>query len=330
MSVDSSTWTIVLVAALTVLYNMFGRQKPTALCASAVTQAKSNTTEPEPESPSNADDTAESKGLRLLSLNACVLMAGVTFSRDGDDMKDDRLEYILSLALGYDVTVLQEVWGSWWTKRHTQFFSQANDAGLHVVYTPSGATMDSGNVILSRRKVQTYSAHVFVSASGWQRALPNGVLHACIDTGNGAPLHIFTTHLHCNTLPYDSKWNAGAEDIRTAQIAEMTDFLHRTVPEGEHWLATGDFNVVGKSREYRGLADAFGSESLLSPEFPPTFNCDSFLAPPEWRTGDRGIDEFAPVGCLDHIFTTCKVASVRVITDTRDISDHFPVEIVLQ
>ena len=277
--------------------------------------------QPEPESPA---------AIRMLSLNACVLAAGVTFSRDGKDMKDERLECILNWAQEYDVTVLQEVWGSWWTKRHTTFYERANAAGLHVVHTPCGATMDSGNVILTKRNVRSCSAHVFSSAAGWQRALPNGVLHACVDIGNEVPLHVFTTHLHCNTFPYESRWNDGAAEVRAAQIAEMRDFMQRTVPEGELWLATGDFNVVGKSSEYRSLADTFGCESLLAPSFPPTFNCDSFLAPPEWRTGDRGIDEFAPIGCLDHVFTTCDVSSVRVVTDKRDISDHFPVEIIVK
>lgn len=274
--------------------------------------------------------TSESPETRVMSLNACVLTAGFTFSLDGKDMKDSRLDYIIDLSQDYDVIVLQEVWGCRWTRRHVKFYDRARAAGFNVIHTTCGLALDSGNVILSRRSVFGYSSHSFVSSAGWQHVLPNGVLHACVDGGRGAPLHVFTAHLQCDTTPFESILNSGSKAARAAQITEMHDFILRTVPAGERWLVIGDFNVLGKSDEYRGLADTFGRQSLMAPDFPPTFNCFSFLAPPNWRAGDRGVQEFTPLGCVDHAFTNCEVSSSRVITDKKDISDHFPLEVVLK
>jgi len=263
--------------------------------------------------------------LKILSLNACVLASGLGFT--SDDRKDARLAAILDMAADYDVVLLQEVWGARWSSRHTEFYAAALQLGFDVVHTSAGLFLDSGNVILSRVPVLSASSHIFAASAGWQRLLPNAILHACLEPIEGRRLNVFTTHLHTDTVPYASALNAGAVATRAAQVAELASYRAATA-EGP-WLVAGDLNIPGGSAEYDSAASELGQQSLLSPTFPATYDCDSFLAPPGWRTGDPGVAAFKERSCVDHVFTNVPMAFAFVKRQACPPSDHRPLEVGL-
>lgn len=269
---------------------------------------------------------------RVLVLNACILVAGVTFSRAGDDLKEKRLDDILNMARFYDVVILQEVWEClWWRSFVASFYNKAADMGFHVVSTSlcGFGLMNTGNVILSRHIVGGASATCFKATSGWQSTMSNGILHACLMLKSG-PLHVFNTHLQSDSVPYASILNSSSSDTRRDQAKALIDFMNTKNPRKEPWFLAGDFNFGPFSREYNYMRGALRCESLLAPAFSATYNPDSFLAPMGWRAGEKGMSKFeGKQGCIDHIFSSINPdnLNVKVLSTVSTLSDHFPIEV---
>ena len=78
--------------------------------------------------------------LRVCALNMCLLPGGVSFSGswlfDGDDKKKERIDMLLSFLDDYDVILLNEMWGCWWSSYHLDFFKGAADRGFYICATP--------------------------------------------------------------------------------------------------------------------------------------------------------------------------------------------------
>ena len=82
--------------------------------------------------------------LRVAALNMCLLPGGWSFSGryllDGDDKKEERIERLLAMMEDYDVLLLNELWGCWWSSLHTRFFQRATERGFYVCYSRVGAS----------------------------------------------------------------------------------------------------------------------------------------------------------------------------------------------
>lgn len=82
--------------------------------------------------------------LRVAALNMCLLPGGWSFSGryllDGDDKKEERIERLLAMMEDYDVLLLNEMWGCWWSSLHTRFFQRATERGFYVCYSRVGAS----------------------------------------------------------------------------------------------------------------------------------------------------------------------------------------------
>ncbi len=288
---------------------------------------------------------SSSSQIRILSLNMCLLPAGINFSGkclcDGDDRKAERLGKLVNLIDDFDIVLLNELWGSPWSGHHGKFTSEAVGKGFNVVTDPIGAISNTGNMILSRFPLRDASSIIFKSHAGWQSMVPNGVLHATCQLPTGEPLHLFTTHLQCTTAPPDeilppsspiissAAFNHGLLDllekgenvsggkcdtVRKKQLEELKAFMHSVVPTMEDkYLLGGDLNVEGGSPEYAEMTRLFGRQSLCAPDFLPTYNTDSFLTPPGWRDVEYSV-------CLDHMISNLDVQEFTVLQD--DISDH--------
>jgi len=78
--------------------------------------------------------------MRLLVLNMCLLPGGLSFSGswliDGNDKKDERIDMLLANLDHYDVMLLNEMWGCWWSSFHTRFFQLATERGFYVCASP--------------------------------------------------------------------------------------------------------------------------------------------------------------------------------------------------
>ena len=247
--------------------------------------------------------------MKILSLNACILVRGVGFTVN--DKKEQRLKKMLDLFKPYDIVCIQEVWESLWGK-HTAFYNACYNEGWHVAATKVTGLTNTGNVVLSKDLIGEKDWIVFKNSSTWQRLMSNGVLYAKVYTPE--PIHVFNTHLHCDTQPC---LNSGK--VRMKQLRELMDFMRDLIDPDDKWILCGDFNIRAPSGEYDQLESIVNSESLLKKnEFPNTYNYNSFLAPIGWKSEKC---------CIDHIFTNIEIKSCCVL-DKIDLSDHFPVEFI--
>jgi hypothetical protein len=78
--------------------------------------------------------------LRAAAINMCLLPGGLAFSGswllDGDDKKKERIDKLLKLMDDYDVVLLNELWGCWWSSFHTHFYQRAIERGFYVCASP--------------------------------------------------------------------------------------------------------------------------------------------------------------------------------------------------
>jgi len=81
-----------------------------------------------------------SASMRVCALNMCLLPGGFSFSGswlfDGDDKKRERIDMLLAILDDYDVVMLNEMWGCWWSSYHTDFFERASERGFYVCSSP--------------------------------------------------------------------------------------------------------------------------------------------------------------------------------------------------
>jgi endonuclease/exonuclease/phosphatase family metal-dependent hydrolase len=282
--------------------------------------------------------------VRILSLNICLLPAGINFSGkclcDGNDRKAERLRKLADLLDDFDIVLLNEMWGSPWSGHHGRFTATALAKGFNVVTDPIGVVSNTGNMILSRFPLKDASSIIFKSHAGWQSMVPNGVLHATCQMPTGEPLHLFTTHLQCTTAPPQELLppaspsaadavNKGILDllekgevvsgatcdrVRKQQLKEIKAFMDSVIPTNEDkFLLGGDLNIEGGSPEYVEMTRLFGRQSLCAPSFPTTYNTESFLTPPGWRGVEYSV-------CLDHMISNLAVEDFSVLQE--DLSDH--------
>ena len=245
--------------------------------------------------------------MKVLSMNACILVRGLGFTYD--DKKEERISQMLKLFKPYDIVCVQEIWESFWGKQ-TAFYNSCIHRGWFISYSKVTGLTNTGNVILSKYLVEGREWMVFKNTATWQRIMSNGVVYSRIATPE--LLHVFNTHLHCDTQPC---LNSGK--VRHRQLLELAEFMKDIVKPEEKWILCGDFNIRGDSEEYEQLKSIVNADSLLEKiGFPNTYNNESFLAPIGWKKEEC---------CLDHIFTNLEVKNCRVLTEV-DLSDHFPVE----
>ena len=114
----------------------------------------------------------------------------------------------------------------------------------------------TGNVVLSKDLIGEKDWIVFKNSSTWQRLMSNGVLYAKVYTPE--PIHVFNTHLHCDTQPC---LNSGK--VRMKQLRELMDFMRDLIDPDDKWILCGDFNIRAPSGEYDQLESIVNSESLL-------------------------------------------------------------------
>ena len=76
------------------------------------------------------------ESFRVCTINMCLLPGGFSFAGswlfDGDDKKSERIDMLLAILDDYDVIMLNEMWGCWWSSYHPDFFERASERGFYV------------------------------------------------------------------------------------------------------------------------------------------------------------------------------------------------------
>lgn len=278
-----------------------------------------------PRCPPRADGPA------ILCANLCLLPPGLK-NAPGDTNKKTRaaafFDFVARRAPHVDVLILQEVWDSMWSSAMPRLVERlAREAGFrHVVIDPRKPfrLVNSGLAIASKLPVLRSSTHTFQSSAGVQWWVPNGVLHAELQSAAG-PLHVMSTHLHAG--PRDSALLNSvsvSKRVQLGQLQELRAFAQR-VMAGEQTrhaplVVAGDFNIDGADvrgrehevsvsdlLEYAHMERILGPSALASIGFPSTYPFPAeggSLANPAF---------FGESTCVDHVVCTGCTSDVEVL-----------------
>ena len=242
---------------------------------------------------------------RVLTLNCCLLPKYLHQS-SGLDNRRQRAQLIHRLIQRYDIVLLQEVFGTFWSQEWRKMFS--NVPGMTTILSPSAAKVtDSGLIILSRYPVIECGFRRFKSKSLTNSIINRGYLYAAVQIGS-TTLHIVNTHLnpsenHCGLR--------SPPEYRRRQLKEILAFRAETAPAG-HWLIGGDFN---DTNSIELLPSTF--QVSLRATRPPTYHQLVPYASP--------YDE--PSECIDYITSTLPFTYEKRMNAL--VSDHYGVEVGL-
>lgn len=188
--------------------------------------------------------------IRMLTYN--LFLRPPLAKNNESDWKDDRLEDFIKILHNYDIICLQEVFGTY-NSRKSKLIRAASKNGLffYVELTApsfySKYIADGGVIILSRFPILKYSIHHYHYGVLSDSLAQKGVIYAQIAIGEGI-LHLFTTHTQAsyNNDLYDLF--IASYKTRLDQINQLGEFID-TILVSEYYentdlvLLCGDMNI---------------------------------------------------------------------------------------
>lgn len=256
----------------------------------------------------NTKPEKEKRELRLLTLNCCLLPK-LIYQSDGSDNRRQRAQLISSMISRYDIVMLQEVFGSTWTREWREIISDTPGMDKVLSVKGQGKTLDSGLIILSKFPIVKHRFIRFKQNSLLNNLIiDRGFLYAEIKVGSKS-IHVFNTHLNPNELSVGKTpayW-------RKMQLQEMLDYKKYIGKDQDHWVIGGDFNddVIAfemlKNYHISLAATKAPTWHMLTPY---VIKCDNTTET-----------------CIDYIVTSGQQKYSRVVKNL--ISDHYPVEVCL-
>jgi hypothetical protein len=289
--------------------------------------------------------SAKETGLRVLCWNICIPPWGklnIPHCKCSDQ-KRRRIKLMFEKIFApYDVLLLHEVWGAWYSYYQTAFIAEAKRHGFQHIANDNSRycckLTDNGCMVLSKNsEITSSSVHRFRSTTGLQSSIPNGILHARMKLPSGGFVNLFTSHMH--TGASDTALLNGpakCKKVQLGQVTEIKEFIASETPEGEDWLFEGDLNVdscIAEDPEKLNYPDVVGvmGESLTVSQLgsPSTY--------PLPKEGGRLVNPvcIGTVSCLDHVFTNIQSAAMGPVlfdelqVDGIWLSDHAAIDVTL-
>ena len=266
--------------------------------------------------------------MKILTLNMFIRPPFISTSYG--DAKDKRLEMLKGLLKEYDVVCLQEMFGSFSTRRK-KLIAYAQSIGFaHYATGPSsnifkGKFVDSGLLILSKFKLLDHVILQYTNGIKSDNLSAKGAICIKVEV-LGQVMAIFTTHLQASyTLNLTE--SSDVVRIRQLQLHELNAFIRKTTQLNDHIIVTGDFNINARAtlfeyeRLFRHIAMKDASLDVLK-EHPITFY--------PWQYRFKGVPSPKEQECLDYIFyQNLFISTVQVLKDPL-LSDHFGLEMTCQ
>ncbi|MFK7923393.1 MAG: sphingomyelin phosphodiesterase [Bacteroidia bacterium] len=263
-------------------------------------------------------DTYQSSGeeLRILSYNLYLRSPALLFW----NQQQDRIAELRPSLLGYDVLVLQEVFGEGY---HEQIIDLVSDVYPYhsEVLGGAGSKQDAGVLILSRWPFSEQKSLPYgETCAGADCLATKGAIYVEIDK-EGQSYHIFGTHLQA------SKEH---QLVREAQLALLKDFVDaQAISPSEAVLIVGDLNVnLYADEQNQAYSNMLDSLAAVHPD-----NIDSNDYPPTFEVENNAFAKGAENEYLDYVLysrehLTPKAAynEVKIFkVDELDLSDHYAV-----
>ena len=140
--------------------------------------------------------------IKLLTYN--IFLRPPPIKTNENDWKDERMSEFIKCMPNFDIICLQEMFGSFNSRKHDLISSAIKQGFFFYVDTPSPSffskyLVDGGLVILSRFPIINSSFIPFKYGVLSDSLAQKGVLYAKIEIKNSV-MHLFTTHLQASYI----------------------------------------------------------------------------------------------------------------------------------
>lgn len=197
---------------------------------------------------------------RVLTFNIFMRPLGV--NNNGDDYKDERLQYIIKDILpNYDIIAFQEAF-AFGNHRIDRLIQEAQqNYGFDYIMSPRHQlwhfAADGGLLLLSKYRIVTSNTLEFPRGIHSDHFAYKGALHGLIelDATTKTMVHVFTSHLQSSYLKNGQR---SKEDVlvRLEQFSRLHQFIHQTTQDNDNnninkendttdipVVVMGDFNI---------------------------------------------------------------------------------------
>lgn len=199
----------------------------------------------------------ENKEIKVLTYN--IFLRPPLIKNNENDWKDERLADFVNHLVNFDVICLQEMFGTF-TSRKQMFIRAATLAGFFFFVdtgSPSFSSKyltDGGLLILSRFPIEDISYFPFPYGVISDSIAEKGIIYAKIKIQNSY-LHLFTTHLQASYFGSSEENFVISFETRMQQIKYvnyfMIDILKNFYDKNkDKILLVGDFNVDAFKYQY--------------------------------------------------------------------------------
>jgi sphingomyelin phosphodiesterase len=200
----------------------------------------------------------ERKGIRLLTYN--IFLRPPPIKNNEDDYKNERIEDFCKVINDFDIICLQEMFGTYNSRKH-ELIRAANLQGFFFyVDTPTPSfiskyMVDGGLLILSRFPIVESCFYPYTYGVLSDSLAEKGILYAKIKLGDNY-LHLMTTHLQASYFDStDYHWNV-SWDARYDQLHEVNNIVreilkHYYTYQIDKVLFVGDFNVDAQKYKFK-------------------------------------------------------------------------------
>mmetsp|Transcript_5573 Transcript_5573/g.5740 ORF Transcript_5573/g.5740 Transcript_5573/m.5740 type:complete len:488 (-) Transcript_5573:97-1560(-) len=209
--------------------------------------------------------------IRILTYN--MFLRPPFVHNNDDDWKDERLEDFIKLLHNYDILCLQEVFGTY-NSRKEQLIRAASKNGffycvdLEAPPFYSKFIAEGGVIIFSRFPILKYSVHLFPYGVVSDSLSQKGIIYSQIEIGN-SKLHLFNTHTQASYNNDLLDLYIATFNTRMDQVNCLGNFISGILKDeyndkNDFALLCGDMNVDAlkyykipiKIQEMRRMADS--------------------------------------------------------------------------
>lgn len=198
------------------------------------------------------------KTIKLLTLN--IFLRPPPVKNNEDDWKDERLEEFCKIIHDFDIICLQEMFGSF-NSRKQKLFRAATKSGFFFfidTISPSFVSkymVDGGLVILSRFPIVAYSFTPYRYGVLSDSLAQKGLLYAKIKIKDSF-LHLFSTHLQASYFDSGETLFKVSLDTRAYQIQQINHIVSEVLGQqynkmSDKVILVGDYNVDAHSYKHK-------------------------------------------------------------------------------
>ena len=264
-------------------------------------------------SPALAEPAGNTHRLKVLTLNVGMLPGAIASPVPSTDYRAEQIAQYAFNA-GFDVVAVQECFDDdsrrILVKRLRELWATKGKTLVQVGPSkgPLGGTWrDGGILILTHLRLVGSGIEVFDQCGGKDCLATKGVVHAQVQTEDGATIGIYATHTQ-----------AGGDDIKVRQVEEMARFIDRSADPRYPYIIVGDLNIPAPKP---GDPDRTSLYHVMRRLFQNTQDVWVTLHPNDMGGNDNPLHPDIAKR-INYVFLSNLVGSLRTLDPIRIVINH--------